>query len=68
MDTQLPTAPSLTSDQTQAIERERDRVAAGMLGVSPLQFDRMTHLAKTQYRSLASNLLQLFQVSPKAGE
>jgi hypothetical protein len=44
---------------------ETDRVAAAMLGLDLNEFRAMTYLAKTQYRSLAHNLLQVAKVTPK---
>jgi hypothetical protein len=44
---------------------KNDSVAAGMLGLDLKEFRGMTHLAKTQYRNLAHNLLQVCHVVPK---
>ena len=44
---------------------ETDRVAAGMLGLSVKEFQGMTYLAKSTYRDLAHNLLQVATVTPK---
>jgi hypothetical protein len=58
MGTTQPTEISLTD--------KNDSVAAGMLGLSTKEFQGMTHLAKTQYRNLAPNLLQVCHVVPKS--
>lgn len=62
----LPTTETLNSDQTAALAHATDTVAAGMLGLDLKEFRAMTHLAKTQYRNLAHNLLQVCHVHPKA--
>lgn len=48
-----------------ATSTEVDVVAAGMLGLSPLEFGKMTDLAKRQYRPLAATLLQVFELVPR---
>jgi hypothetical protein len=58
--------PASTSDAAAAIAEQTDITAAGMLGLDLKEFRGMTHLAKTQYRNLAHNLLQVFHVVPKS--